>query len=381
MRRVFPFVCVAVLVDTMFFAAITPLLPSYQDELGLSKTAAGLLSAAYPAGTLLASLPAGWLAGRVGAKATAITGLSLIAATSIVFGHAETIGVLDAARFVQGVGGACTWAGALAWLMGVTPPARRGQAIGSALGAALFGVLLGPVIGGAASETSPELVFSGVGVVATLMVLWALAIPGSDAHRASSWRELGVALHARPLQLAMWVMLLPALTIGALDVLVPLRLDDLGAGGLTIGALFVAAAATEGLLNPVMGRWSDRRGRMPLVRIGLVGMGLTALTLSLPTTVWLLGALLLVSVAWLAFFWAPAATMLSESSESLGLDQGFAFGIMNLAWAAGQVGGGAAGAALADLTSDAVPYAILSLLCAGTLILARERTPVVAGSA
>ena len=120
MRRVFPFVCAAVLVDTMFFAAITPLLPSYQDELGLSKTAAGLLSAAYPAGTLLASLPAGWLAGRVGAKATAVIGLALIAATSVVFGHAETIGVLDGARFVQGVGGACTWAGALAWLMGVT---------------------------------------------------------------------------------------------------------------------------------------------------------------------------------------------------------------------------------------------------------------------
>ena len=379
MRRVFPFVCAAVLVDTMFFAAITPLLPSYQDELGLSKTAAGLLSAAYPAGTLLASLPAGWLAGRVGAKATAVTGLALIAATSLVFGHAETIGVLDGARFVQGVGGACTWAGALAWLMGVTAVDRRGQAIGAALGAALFGVLLGPVIGGAASETSPELVFSGVGVVATLMVLWALAIPGSDAHRASSWRELGVALRSRSLQTAMWLMLLPALSIGAIDVLVPLRLDDLGARGLTIGALFVASAAVEGLLNPVMGRQSDRRGRLPLARIGLMGMAVTALLLPLPTTVWLLGALLLVAVVWLAFFWAPAAAMLSDSSDALGLDQGFAFGIMNLAWAAGQVGGGAAGGALADLTSDAVPYAILSLLCLATLVLARERSVVPAG--
>jgi MFS family permease len=378
MRRVFPFVCAAVLVDTMFFAAITPLLPSYQDELGLSKTSAGLLSAAYPAGTLLASLPAGWLAGRIGAKATAVTGLALIAATSLVFGHGETIGVLDAARFVQGVGGACTWAGALAWLMGVTPVERRGQAIGAALGAALFGVLLGPVIGGAASETSPELVFSGVGVVATLMLLWALAIPGSDAHRASTWGDLAVALRSRSLQVAMWAMLLPALCIGALDVLVPLRLDDLGAGGLTIGLLFVAAAAIEGVLNPVMGRQSDRRGRLPLIRVGLVGMGTTALVLPLPTTVWLLGALLLVSVMWLAFFWAPAAAMLSESSEGLGLDQGFAFGIMNLAWAAGQVGGGAAGGALADVSSDAAPYAVLSLLCLVTLVLARERRPVAA---
>ncbi len=376
MRRVFPFVCAAVLVDTMFFAAITPLLPTYQDELGLSKTAAGLLSAAYPAGTLLASLPAGWLASRVGSKATAITGLALIAATSVVFGHGESIGVLDAARFVQGVGGACTWAGALAWLMGVTPPERRGQAIGAALGAALFGVLLGPVIGGAATATSPELVFSGVGVVAVLMLLWALAIPGSDVHRRSSWRELGVALRSRSLQKAVWLFLLPALIIGAIDVLVPLRLDDLGARGLTIGALFVAAAAVEGLLNPVMGRQSDTRGRLPLIRVGLMGAGLTALALPLPTSVWLLGALLLVAVTWLAFFWAPAAALLSDASEAVGLDQGFAFGIMNLAWAAGQVTGGAAGGALADVTSDAVPYAILSVLCLVTLALARERKPV-----
>lgn len=378
MRRVFPFVCAAVLVDTMFFAAITPLLPSYQDELGLSKTAAGLLSAAYPAGTLLASLPAGWLAGRFGAKATAVTGLALIALTSVVFGHAESIGLLDAARFVQGVGGACTWAGALAWLMGVTAADRRGQAIGSALGAALFGVLLGPVIGGAATETSPELVFSGVGVVATAMVAWALLIPGSDAHRRSGWRALGTALRSRALQAAMWLFLLPALCIGAIDVLVPLRLDDLGASGLTIGALFVAAAAVEALLNPVMGRQSDARGRLPVIRVGLVGTGLTAVALSLPGTVWLLGALLLVAVTWLAFFWAPAAAMLSDASEARGLDQGFAFGIMNLAWASGQVAGGAAGGALADLTADAVPYALLSLACLATLALARERQAAIA---
>ena len=170
-------------------------------------------------------------------------------------------------------------------------------------------------------------------------------------------------------------MLLPALSIGAHDVLVPLRLDDLGAGGLTIGALFVAAAAVEGLLNPVMGRQSDRaraaaadphragghgrdradpaaaHRRLAARRAAAGGGGLAGV---------LLGA---------------GGGDALRSSESLGLDQGFAFGIMNLAWAAGQVGGGAAGGALADLTSDAVPYAILSLLCAATLVLARERSP------
>ena len=148
-------VSAAVLVDTMFYAAIAPLLPAYQDDLGLSKTAAGVLSASYAAGTLLAALPAGWLAGRVGAKPTMLAGLALLSGSSLVFGLAESIVLLDASRFVQGVGGACSWAGGLAWLLAVAPRERRGELIGTALGAAIFGVLLGPVLGGAAIGDQP----------------------------------------------------------------------------------------------------------------------------------------------------------------------------------------------------------------------------------
>jgi len=370
-HRVLLLVSATVLVDTMFFAAITPLLPAYQDALGLSKTAAGLLSAAYPAGTLIASLPAGWLAGRIGAKQTTATGLALVAVTSVVFGQATNIELLDGARFVQGLGGACTWAGGLAWLIGVTPADRRGQTIGAALGAAVFGVLLGPVIGGAATATSPQLVFSLVGALAVVLLAWAATTPGAARRRQSSWRELATALRARRLQMAVWLFTLPAFFIGAVHVLVPLRLDDLGARGLTIGALFVAAAGVEAALNPVMGRLSDDRGRLPLLRIGLIGAAAGAVLLPLPAGVWLLGAVLIAAAVALSFFWAPAAALLSDASESSGLDQGFAFGLMNLAWAAGQVLGGAGGGALADATADAVPYAILALLCVLTLVAVR----------
>ena len=60
MRRLFWLVAAVVLVDTMFFAAVAPLLPRYADDFELSKTGAGILSAAYPDGTLAGSLPAGW---------------------------------------------------------------------------------------------------------------------------------------------------------------------------------------------------------------------------------------------------------------------------------------------------------------------------------
>ena len=81
---------------------------------------------------------------------------------------------------------------------------------------------------------------------------------------------------------------------------------------------------------------------------------------------------MLATIIALAFFWAPAGAMLSEAAEAGGLDQGLAFGVMNLAWAGGQVVGGGASASLADLTSDAVPYALLASLCLITLVLARQ---------
>src|SRR5262249_25516833 len=133
MRRVFALVAAIVFVDTAFYAAIVPLLPHYVDELGLSQTQAGILTASYAAGTLLASLPGGMCAARLGVKPTVLTGLGLMSVASVVFGFGTSAAVLDTARFVQGVGGAFSWAGGFAWLMGVAPADRRGEVAGSAI--------------------------------------------------------------------------------------------------------------------------------------------------------------------------------------------------------------------------------------------------------
>jgi len=370
MRRLLFLVSAVVLVDTMFYAAIVPLLPEYRGDLGLSKSAAGGLTASYAAGTLLGALPSGWLAGRVGGKATVLAGLGLLAVSSVAFGFAKDIVLLDAARFVQGIGGACSWAGGFAWLMAAAPADRRGELIGTALGAAIFGVLLGPVLGGAATQTSPEVVFSGVGALALALAIWALSTPGHEPQGQARWSRLLGAVRGGPLVLAVWLVALPALFSGTIGVLVPLRLDELGAEGVTVGAIFLAAAAVEAILSPLLGRLSDRRGRMLPLRVGLGAALVAAVVLPLPGAVWLLGATVLFAVASLGMFWAPAAALLSERSESAGLNQGFAFGLMNLAWAAGQVVGGAGGGGLADATADALPYGFLGLLCALTLGLA-----------
>ena len=137
MRRLLLLACVVTFADTMFYAAIAPLLPAYVDELDLSKAQAGILAGAYPAGTFIAAIPGGLLAGRVGVKPIALIGMSAMAVSSAVFAWGESLEVLAGARFVAGVGGACTWAAMLGWLMTAAPPDRRGELLGTALGAAM----------------------------------------------------------------------------------------------------------------------------------------------------------------------------------------------------------------------------------------------------
>lgn len=370
-------VAAVLVVDTAFYAAIAPLLPQYVDELGISQTAAGVLTASYAAGTLIASLPGGWLATRLGVKPTLLTGLTLLGVSTLVFGHSSDIAVLDLARFVQGVGGALTWAAGFAWLVRMAPPDRRGEFIGGALSAAVFGVMLGPVVGVAAAQISPEVVFSGVAVLAAGLGAWALGTPSPEL---GDERTTGYAqgLLNRRIATGVWLVALPALIAGAVEVLAPLRLSDLGAGSAVVGGVFLVSAGVEAAITPFLGRLSDRRGRMAPIRIGLTASIPVAVILSLVGTVALVSAGVIAMFLALSFFWAPGHAMLSDSAEELGMDQGRAGGFMNLAWAGGMVAGGVIGGAFADSLSDAAAYGLVASLCALSLVvlLTRPREPL-----
>ena len=364
-RRLLALVSTIVLVDVMFYSGITPLLPAYVDDLDLSKSQAGVLAGAYAFGTIAAALPAGWLAAHWGAKRTLLAGLALVAAASFVFGFGDSYELLVGARLLQGVGGAGAWAAGLSWLITAAPREHRGRLIGTALGWAVAGAIGGPILGALATASSTELVFSTVGVI--VLGLAVLVVATEQHGEAPTPGRLRAALRERRVLVGAWLTTLPALFFGTFNVLTPLQLDDLGVGAAGVAAVFLGAAAVEAIASPLVGRLSDRRGRLLPLRAGLVGVFIACLVLPQPETAVLLGVAVVGAAAVAGMMWAPAMALISDGADAAGLSQGLGFGLVNLAWAGGQVGGSAGGAALADATSDTVPYVVLAVVTAATL--------------
>jgi MFS family permease len=373
-RRLLLLVGAIVFVDTMFFAALTPLLPEYAAELGLSKAGAGFLSASYPLGALVGGIPGGLAAARLGVKPTVLGGLAGMAATTIAFGFAESIYVLDSARFLQGVASSFSWTAALAWLVAAAPPERRGATIGAVMGAAIFGALFGPVIGGGATIVGTEVAFGSVGVLATVLAVWAARTPSFPPNQPQPLRVLASALRDVRVLASIWFVLLPALLFGSLNVLGPLRLDVLGLSALAIGGTWLVAAGLEALIAPAVGRLSDRRGRIAPMRAGLLAAAAVTATLPWIGHGWLLAALVIASACAFGSFWTPAMSLLADRAEALGLDYAYGFALINLAWAPGAAAGAAFGGAIARATSDAAVYVSLSAVCVASFALvARAR--------
>jgi|GEM_PF-346935 len=369
-----------IVVDIAFATALAPLLPHYAHAAGLSKTGAGVLMAAFPVGSILGALPGGAIAGRLGSRTAVLLGLLAEGAAALALGWSSTIAIVAAARFVQGVAGSGVWAGGLAWLTGATPQQRRGEEIGAAMGFAAAGTVAGPAIGAFAVWAGPGPAFS-----VTAGVIWALMAAGfllpdpQDVAPRQDCRQ--GALRDRAVWAGVALMLLGGLAIGTFDVLAPLRLSQLGAGGLAIAGTFFVAGAAEMPLSPLMGRLAGRRGNAAPGRLLLAAAAVVGITFPQVGGWFAAAAVLAVGLPACGSLCVPGSALLSEGAERLGLHQGVAFGLGSLAWSGGQAAAALTAGAAAQVTSDLVPGAVLAGLCLAAAAALAPGSPLRPGPA
>ena len=372
MRRLLALCSAIVLVDTIFYAALTPLVPYFSEEFGLSKSAVGVLSGAYGAGVLVGSAPGAYLASRAGVKAAALVGLILMSLTSLAFGLVEAVPLLVLARFVGGFGSALSWVAAFTWLTARAPEERRGELIGIMVSAAVFGALLGPVLGSVAATVGLVPAFAAVAAVGAGIALWAaLEDAPALAERRPLFAMLRPILQPR-LATGLWLIAVSPLLFAAVAVLVPLELSRLGWGAAAVGAVFLVSAAFEAVVHPLLGRWTDRVGYFrPVVTGLLVTVGIL-LVLPWVGNPWVLALLVFLASGAFNAPLVPGTALFSRGTEKAGTEGALAFGVTNFAWASGYAVGAPLGGALADLGGDVLSYLFLTVVCLLTLILLRK---------
>ncbi|HET7051628.1 MAG TPA: MFS transporter [Solirubrobacteraceae bacterium] len=358
-----------VLFESMLYAVVTPVLPHYADTLGASKPAIGVLVAAYPAGMVPGTVLGGWIATRFGVRRTTVVGLSMFAVSITVFGFASNIVALDALRFVQGAACGCLWSGGLTWVIAVAPRERRGEMLGTVIAAAIFGTILGPVMGTLAAAVGTEIVFSALGLVAVGLAAWTFRHPAPPQFDTDEGTPVRALTSSPRVLLGAWLILLEACTIGALGTLLPLRLSDLGASGIAIGATFVFASVVSTVIAPMIGRLTDRRGPGLPLCVGLVTATPLLLALPLPESVLALAVLSVITLGGpLTAYTIPAMAVITDSAERLGITLVLSSMLFNIAWAIGEMIGAPAAASISQATSDAVPLALLAAINLATLV-------------
>jgi EmrB/QacA subfamily drug resistance transporter len=161
-------------------SAVNVALPAISRDLGGGFAAQQWVSNAYLLTLSALILLAGSLTDRLGERRVFLTGVAGFGVGSLLCAISPTIGVLIAARALQGVSGALLTPAALAIIVAVFPKDERGGAIGTWTAWGGIGILAGPVLGGQiVDSTSWRWIFMiNVPIVIVALVIGRLAVPG-----------------------------------------------------------------------------------------------------------------------------------------------------------------------------------------------------------
>ena len=336
------FVTFATFTDITAYSVAVPVLPDLSARFGASPTVIGLLFASFGVTLVTVSMPMGAISDRVGRKPPIIGGLLALAAASVLFAFADSLPWLFAARLVQGASDAVTWVVGFALIADLYRPEERGRVMGLVMSGTNLAFMGGPTIGGWLYETGgirlPFLFVAALALVGAAAFVW-LDVPDRQSVRETA--PVKTVLRVPAVAACVAAVITSSATVSMLEPVLPLYLTaTLGIGPARIGYLFGVGAVASTVLNPVYGGMVNRVGSRRMMMIGLALVAGLLPTLSLATSYSTAVAYYVICAAAISLIVTPSLAYMAEATSGAGVSSfGVGYGLYNMAWGLGLLGG------------------------------------------
>jgi DHA1 family multidrug resistance protein-like MFS transporter len=348
---------------------VIPVLPTLMNELGITGTTVGYLTAAFAIAQLIVSPFAGRAADKWGRKIMIVIGLFIFGISEFLFGFGKEIELLFVSRILGGISAAFIMPAVTAFIADITNLDTRPKALGYMSAAISTGFIIGPGIGGFLAEFGTRIPFffaGALGTFAAVLSIILLSEPdrteeennehGSEGK--SGFRRITVPKYF----LAFILIFIASFGLAAFESFFSLFVDhkfgfkpsDI-AIVITGGAIFGAVAQVI-LFNRLTRIW----GEIKLIRYSLI---LSAILVFLMTVVHSYFSILLVTfIVFVGFdLFRPAVT--SYLSNIAGNEQGFVGGMNSMFTSLANISGPILGGILFDIDIN-YPYYFATVILA-----------------
>ena len=283
-------------------SAPSPFYPVLAARIGFDTVAITAVFAVYAGALLLTLLTAGSLSDHVGRRPVTSGALVLLAASIVVFWHADTVAWLLVARVIQGVASGLLLSSLSATVTDFEPPSRPGAAAVWNAVAPMVGLASGALVSGLLLDNAGDAmawVFAPLALLYLVLAVAAWFVPESAARRPGALASLRLRFSVPRHMRALFLQALPAIFAGwatgglFLSLGASIVRTEFGGVAHIWQGLSVALLAASGALSIVVARrFSARSVTIYGTSALAVGTGLSLVALSAGSLVGYLAAVL-----------------------------------------------------------------------------------------
>ena len=320
--KISPFILLCLMGGLAIFSstmAKNPALPLFIRTMGVPVSTVGFIAAASTVVGIVVSLPAGILSDIIGRRRVMLMAAIVFATAPFLYLLITSPWQLVLVRIYHGLATAILGPVAMA-AVADTFEKGRGERMGWYSSATMVGRFLAPFVGGILIFGEDfRWVYLADGFAGVLALVAAIRLPLATRTSGSVWaalkRERGkygqeIVFVFRNLGILATSVIeaVQYFAFGCLETFVPIYLNEkLGYPAWEIGLLFTAQILAATFTKPIMGRLSDRYGRIPMIVSGLALGGIT-------TGIMLLSSNYLVTLVLMALFGLGLATVTASTS-------------------------------------------------------------------